>query len=211
MKVRFLGDVHGYWNEMKHQLKGADISIQVGDLGMGFSSYSEWAPDSALAFDRKFKKGNHRFIRGNHDNPKEVQQCKHWIKDGTVETTDLGNKIMFIGGAWSIDYEYRVEGVDWWPEEEISYVELQELITLYTIEKPDIMITHTAPIGVPSGIMGLKIFGNGARTEHALQQMLEIHRPKLWVFGHWHRDFDAVVNGTRFICLNELKYIDLEI
>lgn len=39
--------------------------------------------------------------------------------------------------------------------------------------------------------------------------MLEIHRPKVWVFGHYHIDKDFELNGTRFICLNELSTIDV--
>src|SRR5262245_14865759 len=31
-----------------------------------------------------------------------------------------------------------------------------------------------------------------------------IHKPKLWVFGHWHRSFDKALRSTRFVCLAEL-------
>ena len=210
-KFRFVGDVHGYWNEYQEIIKDVDNSIQVGDMGMGFSSHSEWATDTALAFENKFNKGNHRFIRGNHDNPKEVAKCANWINDGFLEFTNLGNQIMYIGGAWSIDWQYRTLGVDWWEDEELSLAYLTYLIEQYKRVRPDVMVTHTAPIGIPAGPMGFRIFGNGARTEIALQEMLEIHRPKLHIFGHWHKDFDQTIDGTRFICLNELSWIDLEI
>jgi len=217
MKVRFVGDVHGHWNQYRDLLyrdptnKEILHSIQVGDMGMGFTSHSEWAPDSALAFEKKFKNGNHRFIRGNHDNPKEVRKCSKWIQDGLIETTNLGNKIMYIGGAWSIDWQWRTVGVDWWDDEELSMADLEIFITRYKENRPSVMVTHTAPIGIPAGPMGIRIYGNGARTEHALQHMLEFHRPKIWIFGHWHKHFDQTIDGTRFICLNELEYIDLEI
>ena len=210
-QYRFVGDVHGYWNQYRNVVKDVENSIQVGDMGMGFTSHSEWAPDSALAFEKKFKEGNHRFIRGNHDNPKEVAKCSKWINDGFLEITDLGNKIMYIGGAWSIDWKYRTMGVDIWEDEELSLAYLTYLIEQYKLIKPDIMVTHTAPIGIPAGPMGFRILGNGARTELALQEMLEYHRPKYWIFGHWHKDFDKTIDGTRFICLNELSWIDLEI
>lgn len=211
MKTRIIGDVHGYWNQYKDIVSEFPNSIQVGDLGMGFTSHSEWAPDSAKAFDKRFNLGNHRFIRGNHDNPEEVKRSSKWIHDGAVETTDLGNKIMYIGGAWSIDWQWRTLGVDWWVEEELSMDDLNTLIDRYKEIEPDIMITHTAPIGIPAGPMDIRIFGNGARTELAFQEMLDYKRPKLWIFGHWHKNFDQVIDGTRFICLNELDYIDLEI
>ena len=179
MKVRFIGDVHGYWNRYRdiiyrdmvdHEIEN---SIQVGDLGMGFTSHSEWAPDSAKAFDKRFSKGNHRFIRGNHDNPEEVKRSKAWLHDGMVEYTDLGNSVLYIGGAWSIDWQWRTLGVDWWVEEELSMDELNTLIDRYKELKPDIMVTHTAPIGIPAGPMNIRIFGNGARTELAFHEMLD--------------------------------------
>lgn len=41
--------------------------------------------------------------------------------------------------------------------------------------------------------------------------MFTAHKPKLWLFGHWHMPFDEVVSGTRFICLAELATIDVDI
>jgi hypothetical protein len=40
--------------------------------------------------------------------------------------------------------------------------------------------------------------------------MFSIHKPDLWIFGHWHCDADEVIDGTRFICLNELSYVDVD-
>lgn len=37
-----------------------------------------------------------------------------------------------------------------------------------------------------------------------LQKMLEIHAPKVWVFGHYHKDWQSNIEGTKFVCLNEL-------
>jgi hypothetical protein len=41
--------------------------------------------------------------------------------------------------------------------------------------------------------------------------MFELHQPKLWVFGHYHTDYDEVIQGTRFVCVNKDIYRDLEI
>lgn len=34
-----------------------------------------------------------------------------------------------------------------------------------------------------------------------LQNMLEIHAPKLWVFGHFHQDKVFLYKNTLFVCL----------
>jgi len=31
------------------------------------------------------------------------------------------------------------------------------------------------------------------------------------IFGHWHSNADEVIDGTRFICLNELSYCDIDV
>lgn len=203
IKTRIIGDTHGKLPSYLKLLEGVDNSIQVGDFGMGFGTRGE-----AGFVDKMIDEmpGNHRFIRGNHDSPKECKKSSHWIKDGTIE-----GDVMFVGGAYSVDRDYRVEDISYWRDEELSYEELNGLISLYAFMQPKIMITHTAPISIPRDHMGFKIFGEGSRTELALQEMLEIHRPEQWWAGHWHKHFDQIIDGTRFICLNELEYLDIEI
>lgn len=203
MKIRFIGDIHQKLLDYLQVIDGVENSVQVGDFGMGFGT--KGAADFVDSLIDEIQ-GNHRYIRGNHDSPEECKRSSHWIKDGTIE-----NDIMYIGGAWSIDQEWRTEGINWWYDEELSYIDLDALVGIYDFIRPKVMVTHTAPIDIPEKEMGFRILGTGSRTELALQRMLDIHRPKIWVFGHWHRSFDKVIDGTRFICLNELEYIDLEI
>lgn len=201
-KIRFIGDIHGKMLHYLSTIDGIEDSIQVGDFGVGFGTVG--APDY---IDKQISEipGNHRFIRGNHDHPKDCTRSKYWIKDGTIE-----DNMMLVGGAYSIDREYRIDGISWWRDEELSYEELNGLISLYSFMQPEIMVTHTAPISIPRDYMGFRIFGQGSRTELAFDQMLSIRRPKLWILGHWHKDFDETIDGTRFICLNELSYIDID-
>lgn len=208
-KKRIIGDIHGKWYE--YQLITENIqhdSIQVGDFGIGFGQGDYWH-DRVNDFHRS---GQHRFIRGNHDAPEicknEMVGC---IKDGTVE-----NNVMFIGGAWSIDWQYRTEGVSWWRDEELSVREFSELIDVYNVAKPDIVISHDAPtlasyrMFIKSGkTLGGKTL-HLTRTGEALQAMFEIHQPKLWLHGHWHIDTDMVIDGTRFLCLGELSFVDVD-
>ena len=203
--IRFIGDLHGKIFGYQDLIAECERSIQLGDFGMGFGPTLEadFIDDMIDTFP-----GNHKFIRGNHDDPAECKKSKHWIPDGTVI-----DDMMFVGGAYSIDQEHRTEGVSWWPDEELSYDELGEMIAIYEQTKPRIMVTHTFPIFIPKHYMGFSIYGNqnGSRTEQALTTMFEIWKPDIWLAGHWHQHFDRVCLGTRFICLNELEFIDLEI
>jgi hypothetical protein len=43
-----------------------------------------------------------------------------------------------------------------------------------------------------------------------LEELFNIHKPELWVFGHYHVSRTVEEQGTRFVCLNELETLDVE-
>lgn len=207
--VRFVGDIHGKWYEYQMILQDCEHpSVQVGDFGVGF--HGPYWEDRVNDFHAS---GQHRFIRGNHDKP---ETCKDdmvgCIGDGVVE-----NDVMYIGGAWSIDRDYRTPGVDWWHDEELTQDELDVIASTYTIMKPRILVTHDCPT-LAAYYMFVKD-GHSlsartlylSRTGETLQRMFETHQPELWLHGHWHLDRDRVINGTRFLCLGELAHVDVDI
>lgn len=209
--TRVIGDVHGKFDRYKKIIKGAERSIQVGDLGVGFKKYDI---NRDLVWDtnpphKEMVKHNARFGRGNHDNPAICRKHSQWIPDGTIE-----NDVMFIGGATSIDKHYRIEGLSWWADEECSRDQLEIFVDQAMIVKPRVMITHECPESIADGILAAvnrTKLDDPSRTRQAFQSILELARPEMWIFGHWHVDIDQVIGGTRFICLNELSYIDLEL
>jgi hypothetical protein len=162
-------------------------------------------------------RGDHRFIRGNHDNPEECRKHSQWIADGHFE-----NGKMFVGGAVSVDRALRFEGFDWWPDEELSPPELKRLVDFYIANKPRMMVTHDCPEEVAGIVLSrFPVLGPAKKempscTRLALQEMWSAHAPELWIFGHYHVSFDHVLRGgretgTRFVCLAELEYRDIEI
>lgn len=205
--VRLIGDVHGKMDQYAQVIKDCDRSVQVGDMGVGFPTrvpgLRSGPPVDAMQL------GDHRFIRGNHDSPGDCRLYPQFIEDGTVE-----DRVMYIGGAFSIDYMYRMEGVSWWRDEELSYAELQVLVDKYQEVKPDVMITHECPEIISTEMcrrVGWKKFDSKSRTRDAFETMWLNHKPKLWIAGHWHLSFDADIMGTRFIILNELEWVDVNI
>jgi predicted phosphodiesterase len=209
--TRVIGDVHGKYDQYKKIIKGTTRSIQVGDMGVGFRSYNferELVRSANPPHDLMIKHGA-RYIRGNHDNPNVCRMDKKWIPDGTVE-----DDVMFIGGATSIDKAYRTEGLSWWADEECAYNDLQSFIDTAAVHKPRVLITHECPEFIADGILAAvnrTKLEDPSRTRQALQIMRDYHKPETHIFGHWHVDIDQVIDGTRFICLNELSYIDLEL
>jgi predicted phosphodiesterase len=207
--VRFIGDIHGDVLKYAQLISDCDESVQIGDFGIGF------LPEYGLV-DSLHESGNHRFIRGNHDDPALCKERPGYIEDNTV---DVERGIMYTGGAWSIDWVGRVARMDrgyptcWWKDEELDMGGLLRAHALYVHHMPRIMVTHDCPTSVAYqmfiGGYGKKQFKT--RTADAYDVMFHRHKPDIWLFGHWHEDVDMYINGTRFICLGINSYIDLEV
>ena len=194
--MRIIGDVHGEIEQYKALIKGCSESIQIGDMGCGFVEI----PD--------IQTGWNRWFRGNHDNPELSRKHPNYLGEwGTTK-----NDIFYAAGAYSIDRHLRTAGINWWPDEQLSRDVLEEVKASYLEKKPEIVLTHACPEKIKQMVL-LKGFGKFANiqtwTETYFQEMFEGHQPKLWVFGHLHIPFDAVVEGTRFVCLDILKTMDI--
>lgn len=183
----FVGDVHGHFDELP--LIGP--TIQVGDLGIGFISEQE--DERELRWRDDFW-----FIRGNHDNPALCQKHPRYLGDwGRHEC------MFWVGGAWSIDKNFRVEGVSWWREEELSAAQGEQALADYLETKPRVMVTHDGPrcLFEYNGPMEIWRF-RPSSTANLLQAMFEAHQPEVWLFGHHHQSEDFHQGGSHFRCLN---------
>lgn len=83
-----------------------------------------------------------------------------------------------------------------------SFMKAREL---YGDIKPDIVITHDCPESVCLYLLpvGARLYQN--ITGWALDELFNIHQPKIWRFGHHHKSWRMTINGTDFRCLNELE------
>lgn len=189
-----IGDVHGKVKEYKKIIdsfpKGSK-SIQVGDFG--FRKEHEWHLKN---IDNRF----HKINFGNHDDYSFI------CKNHSLKNYSFKRNVMTVRGAYSIDRYIRTEDVDWWRNEELSYVEMNEAIKEYSIKKPKIMITHDCPQSIRNHFFGIKEY---SLTSIGLQEMFEINQPNIWIFGHHHLSRNEVINETKFICLKELEVFEI--
>jgi hypothetical protein len=197
LKTRFIGDIHGDFKFYQQAIRGVERSVQVGDFGLGFAGYKDPEPWNT----------NHRFIRGNHDNPAACKKYPNWIPDGTFE-----NGILYIGGAASIDREHRIIGRDWWPDEEVSlrcFTEIHHIAT--EVWHPHTLVTHDCPYSVVPKLFP-RALPFSSQTQNCLDYFLEDNKSiKTWIFGHWHENVDTVIDGVRYICLGINQYKDIEL
>lgn len=212
-KTRIIGDIHGLFNDYKtFSVSGCNKSIQLGDFGIGFSGKSKWYENVNNFFQDN---PDHKFIRGNHDDPKLCKETTGFLHSGFHPNLNA----FIINGAWSIDRKWRTEGKDWWSDEEHSISELNDLITEYEKVKPDVVLAHDFPTSIALEMFikpGLAMGGSNSpiyktRTGEALEAMFNIHQPKFYFAGHWHVTKRQVIFGTNFHCLGELDYIDFDL
>jgi len=192
-QVIVVGDIHAEWSPLNSFLnkKRPEMVLQTGDFGF-------WP--RIPKFDIRLLKPKNTGIHwcdGNHED--------HWsLKDrssneiipnvffqprGSVLTLSDGRNVLFFGGAHSVDKDMRQLGYDWFPEEIPSYVDFEQLDKIKV--KIDIVISHTCPNefeiekgywSIPGSIRE-KI---ADPTRDLLSVALEMFRPSLWYFGHWH-------------------------
>ena len=198
--MKFIGDIHGDLKAWYFLIQDCDESIQVGDFGAGFVPIPDTQDVSV----------EHKFIRGNHDSPHACRNSSRWIPDGTY---DEKNKMFMVGGAYSIDWMCRKPGISWWEDEELSYAELYKMVDEYERLKPSIMVTHDCPTSVAKELFPYECSKNQiiTRTGQAFEAMFSIHKPNLWVFGHWHQPKNINIFETTFICCSINQAVDVDL
>jgi hypothetical protein len=116
------------------------------------------------------------------------------IRDGVLDWADRGAawqwggvRFAALGGAVSIDKQFRVEGRDWWPTEEITDDDLDSL-TARVGDGVDVLLTHDSP-ELPATIRPLADPVLNDRCRRSVDQVnraVDIARPSLVLHGHYH-------------------------
>jgi predicted phosphodiesterase len=189
--IYLIGDVHGKINEYYQIIRNLNNTIQLGDFGVGFVEFPELSR-------------NHRFIRGNHDNPEICQMIPNFLGDYGIL---LEHDIFFISGAYSIDKNLRTIGIDWWENEELTNQQIEKLINYYELIKPNIVISHDAP----GNFLEYHFNSNfNNKTNSFMEALFDIYEPDVWVFAHHHESIREKFGETQFVGLDELEVYKLE-
>jgi len=136
-------------------------------------------------------------------NSAEIQRVGknlHYIPRGYVS----GN-VMFIGGADSIDKSLRTPGKDWFPEESISQRQFYRITDIQ--EYIEVIVSHEAPLDFIRTVMKPKRMPSSL----VMNQIFEIFKPKLWIFGHHHRSINESFNDCRMVGLNSGEVVEIDV
>lgn len=192
MTIRFIGDIHGKYEEYINVKSSSTKSIQVGDFGFGFSPVPE-----------DLFRDTDRYILGNHDNPFMGRNDPHHLESGNE-----WEGVFPINGAMSSDRVHRIEGKSWWKEEEHTTDQFYHIHDLWEQSKSEIVVAHDCPQDFMIRVNSHHAYEN-SKTRQFLSSLIYIRKPKIFIFGHHHMFIDEVMDGIRYICLPELGYIDI--
>ena len=198
--LRVIGDIHGQIRSYMKLIRDVEYSVQLGDFGFK-ATYDQldWYLDQ-----RDYNRNNHVFVPGNHDDYNHLPESALG-SFGYRVVDQIG--YFWIRGAFSIDHAYRNINIDWWPQEELTYSEMQLAIDIYSTTMPSMVLTHDCPESILPYLVGGDL--QTSRTCQGLQSCLNIHRPRLWIFGHHHVTKAFFDGYTVFFCLGELDYLDI--
>ena len=203
--VYIAGDWHanfGFVENLLENLNHFNTSrtiIHVGDLGIfGESDLDEF---DDLLDEYGF---NLYWVDGNHENFDLME--KYNIDDGGLRQMrsriwhiTRGTQFMVdgvrwaaLGGAASIDRQYRKQGVSWWPQE---YITDEDVENACMGEKVEVMITHDTPqLPVPIVLQDHSTARYWPEEDRELSyqnsksilKVMEKIQPAKIFHGHWH-------------------------
>jgi len=198
MKALILGDIHGEFDAADEVIRIAveahpDIThiFQVGDLGDGWPGSERWNPKTTLPIH--WLDGNHE----NHDllevedfNPRLTYQPR-----GSLLEID-GYRLLWLGGATSIDKAHRTPHVSWWPQESIKRRDVE--MALSHSGTIDAVLSHDRPEIAPTP-KDFHLLPDGLSDRMALQAIHDEFQPRFWAYGHYHYAFHDHAEGTEFV------------
>ena len=204
MKIMVVGDIHAEWGKFNELInkKQPDIILQCGDFGY-WPSYKEYHPHHIKNDECKIY-----WCDGNHEEFSKLLTIKRheirpnifYMKRGSTLILPDGKIVLFMGGAESIDKHLRTPGIDWFLEEVITQKDFNNLPSEDT--KIDIVISHTCPLEVDLGdkFKDREPLKDCSRV--ALSRILEMYKPSLWYFSHWHTYKEGFIQNCKWTCLN---------
>ena len=208
------GDCHGDMRRFANYVYPRDGTtgiIILGDAGVNY--YMNNRDTSAK---KKLQNSGYQFylVRGNHE--ARPEDCKgvewtydsnvngivgidtyapaiHYFRDGDIYNIN-NRRCLVIGGAYSVDKFYRLSRgypYQWFENEQLDPKEREEIFEKVKGQEFDFVLTHTCPRAwEPTDlfIAGLDQSNIDKSMENWLDDIKNVIKYKVWLFGHFHAD-----------------------
>lgn len=200
MKILVLGDIHGNWKaanaviKMVSEIVAFEAIFQAGDLGERFPGVKSWQPNTDVPI---------YWCDGNHDNFDAIEDGDFnprltYMPRGSVLEIG-GRKVLFFGGATSIDRMWRIEGRDWWPQEAITEKQVSDCLDA-DHKNIDTIVSHDRPLNYHTKRMVKYKVEYGRSDRIALQSIVDKYRPTRHFYGHYHDIDMGTYDKCEFYC-----------
>ena len=206
--IYITGDTHRNFSRIYKLEKDTDnMLIVLGDVGINY--YLNEEDKNYKEYLKKFNlklfcvRGNHEERPGNISTYKEVEMFGGEVfieeeypnlifaKDGETYNID-GKKILVIGGAYSVDKQYRLlHGYKWFKGEQLTKKEMDTILEKVKGKHFDIVLTHTCPYKYEPRevfMQGLDQSKVDKSMEHFLDEIEENISYDKWYCGHYHTE-----------------------
>lgn len=211
-RIGLAGDWHGNSFHaravIEHFTNRADVIIQLGDFGF-------WTPGPAQ--DKFISRVNRAlnaadlmlvFVDGNHEFHPGLAKLPIDDDTGLRKVTNRiwhaprghrwewsGVRWMALGGAYSIDRQWRTEGKDWWPEERLTDADVETACTGGSV---DVLVSHDAPLRARVPLMSGSKWPSedvrASRDHRALvQKVVDAAMPSRVWHGHFHCHYEDLI------------------
>lgn len=206
--IYITGDIHRDFSRIYKLKKDSDnMLIVLGDVGINYYLNEE---DKNCKEHLKKLKLKLFCVRGNHEErPEKISTYKEvemfggkvfieeeypnliFAKDGETYNID-GKKILVIGGAYSVDKQYRLlHGYKWFKDEQLTKEEMDTILEKVKGKHFDIVLTHTCPYKYEPRevfMQGLDQSKVDKSMEHFLDEIEENISYDKWYCGHYHTE-----------------------
>lgn len=167
------------------------------------------------------------FVRGNHEaRPEDIPSMElvyddlvqgmiyyerefptlHYFVDGETYHID-GRRTLVLGGAYSVDKQYRLlRGWQWFSNEQLSKEEQEKIYNNLSNEIVyDLVLSHTCPLSWEPRELFLSMIDQST-VDDSMEKWLERVEQKIdynfWLFGHFHGN--KIVNDNAAMLFDEI-------
>ncbi len=210
-RIAFAGDWHmnGRWAAaaIGHAAEqGADVIVHLGDFGYTFDAAYIRSTERALAragIGLVFVDGNHEDFPALmsfpvRDNGLRELSPHLWHLPRGFRWEWNGIRVLAMGGAHSVDRQWRTPGISWWAQETLT----KDDVTRGASGGPvDVLVAHDCPAGVD--IPGLTETAHLWPAEELVaadahrrlvRAVVDAAQPRTIWHGHYHRRYSTVAD-----------------
>ena len=212
------GDTHRNFDKIEEYINDffpvSSSLIILGDAGI---NYFLDESDNELKKRLNNLECNFYLVRGNHEERPEnlpnmvevyddnvkgyiymeprYKKIRYFIDGEEYYIND--QKTLVIGGAYSIDKDYRLAvGWNWFEEEQLNEEERDQILSKVKGKQYDTVLSHTCPESFKyCATKGNLIFGIDNTMELFLENIKESISYDRWYFGHFHEDLKCEDNA----------------